>query len=239
MSKQVTIQIASDLHEDINKKGPIDVWGDHLILAGDISDNIDHWEGYACIGKPVIAVLGNHEFVQKIGSVEERVLEFKEKYKDTDIHFLYNEILYLDGVNYIGSTMWSDITMVENSISNNRDCKWASGLYMDEWMEEYEKAFTFLESSLSTLENPIVVTHFSPSFLSETAYYKDSDFSNFFHTDLNDFIKLHKPFMWIHGHVHSQHDYYIGTTRIVTNPRGNTKNSENPSFKKRFTITIA
>jgi hypothetical protein len=28
------------------------------------------------------------------------------------------------------------------------------------------------------------------------------------------------PTVWIHGHIHSAHDYEVGDTRIVSNPRG-------------------
>ena len=40
-------------------------------------------------------------------------------------------------------------------------------------------------------------------------------------TELSEFI-LDNPEikLWTHGHTHSSHDYQIGNTRIVCNPRG-------------------
>jgi hypothetical protein len=42
-----------------------------------------------------------------------------------------------------------------------------------------------------------------------------------YRSDLGDFI-LDRPQIrvWIHGHMHDNFDYQVGSTRVVCNPRG-------------------
>ena len=40
-------------------------------------------------------------------------------------------------------------------------------------------------------------------------------------SDLSEFILDHPQIkLWTHGHTHEDFDYLIGSTRIVSNPRG-------------------
>ena len=41
-----------------------------------------------------------------------------------------------------------------------------------------------------------------------------------FISDLSAIIERWQPTLWIHGHVHSSHDYRVGSTRTVCNPHG-------------------
>ena len=36
-----------------------------------------------------------------------------------------------------------------------------------------------------------------------------------------------QPRLWVHGHTHEIFDYYIGTTRVLCNPRGYPHEREN------------
>lgn len=240
MSSPLNIQIASDLHEDMNKSSPLEIHGDLLILAGDISDHIDAWEGYSSTGKTTVAVLGNHEFMHKVGSVDKRVSEFKDRYAFSNVKFLYNEIYTARGVNFIGTTLWTDVSDVPNTISNNMDAVSASGLSLEEWQEEHDKAISFIEDSLFALKNEtnIVVTHFSPSFHSVPDRYKGSEYNRYYHSGLEHIIRQYNPLIWIHGHIHDQKDYYIGSTRVIANPRGQTLYKENPNFKEKFIVSL-
>jgi hypothetical protein len=29
-----------------------------------------------------------------------------------------------------------------------------------------------------------------------------------------------RPALWVHGHTHDSYDYWVGSTRVVCNPRG-------------------
>jgi len=55
-------------------------------------------------------------------------------------------------------------------------------------------------------------------------------------SDLEGLILASRPALWVHGHVHDSHDYRIGSTRIVCNPRG--YHSENPSFDPALVVEV-
>jgi len=68
----------------------------------------------------------------------------------------------------------------------------------------------------------VVVGHHTPSFQSMDDCYKhDTIMNGAYHSRLEEFITDHSEIvMWVHGHVHDEHDYEIGDCRVVCNPRG-------------------
>ena len=46
--------------------------------------------------------------------------------------------------------------------------------------------------------------------------------------------------LWIHGHTHDSFDYFLNGTRVVCNPRGYAKDTENenPLFDANFIVEI-
>ncbi len=52
------------------------------------------------------------------------------------------------------------------------------------------------------------------------------------------------PDLAVHGHVHTSHDYYVGSSRIVANPRGyplhalNMTGRENPHYDPNFIVEL-
>jgi Icc-related predicted phosphoesterase len=67
----------------------------------------------------------------------------------------------------------------------------------------------------------IVVGHHAPSERSVHEYYKGDRLNGAFRTELDEFIKSRPQIeLWVHGHMHNSSDYYIGSTRVVCNPRG-------------------
>lgn len=70
----------------------------------------------------------------------------------------------------------------------------------------------------------VVITHHAPSFMSISEQYRgpgDFHMNGGYASDLSEFILDHPQIKaWWHGHVHSTHDYMIGTTRIMASPRG-------------------
>ena len=86
----------------------------------------------------------------------------------------------------------------------------------------------------------VVMTHHSPSqqsihkkFEGRENYYLNGSFCSDYDQLIinNPQIKL-----WCHGHCHNNFDYYIGTTRVVCNPKG--YRDENPEYKEELLIEI-
>ena len=72
----------------------------------------------------------------------------------------------------------------------------------------------------------IIVTHHAPSFKSVHPRYLATKGTNEYLTNygfashLDEFVEESKAKLWVHGHVHDQFDYMIGSTRVITNPCG-------------------
>ena len=69
----------------------------------------------------------------------------------------------------------------------------------------------------------VVVGHHCPSELSVAPQYKGSILNGAFRSSLDDFIESRPQIkLWIMGHTHWRHEYTIGETRLICNPRGYT-----------------
>ncbi len=82
--------------------------------------------------------------------------------------------------------------------------------------------FINIVTSQKHSEKFVVVGHHAPSEMSVHPRFKHFDLMNgAYRSDLSEFI-LDRPQvkLWIHGHMHDQSDYMIGSTRVVCNPRG-------------------
>jgi len=59
-----------------------------------------------------------------------------------------------------------------------------------------------------------------------------------FASNPEDFISKTKPDLWIHGHIHTASDYFIGKTRVICNAMGYP--GENvKGYKENFIIEIS
>ena len=112
------IHILSDLHFEFGKwPKSVDVNeidADVTVLAGDIGVGLQGIQWALSINRPVIYVMGNHEFYGQ------RPMEYlwrkaKEKVADTHVHLLENETLLIDEpsnpakrVRFLGATLWTD-----------------------------------------------------------------------------------------------------------------------------------
>ena len=54
-----------------------------------------------------------------------------------------------------------------------------------------------------------------------------------------DMIEVFKPDLWVHGHIHQRsNDYYIGQTRIVSNPYGYANSKMNQDWQEECVVKI-
>lgn len=98
------IQLLSDLHIEFGAFEYIDVGADVVVLAGDIhtKDRGVKWAIDTIKDKPVIYILGNHEFYGK--AYPKLIGELKQLSKGTNVHVLENDVMSIDGVNLDNST---------------------------------------------------------------------------------------------------------------------------------------
>lgn len=271
------IKLLSDLHNEMqNKNGDYVVFKyesqgtEHeeiLILAGDIgtlkASEIDHTmfdfiDELSDIFKHVILVTGNHEYYGSLyNKVNEMLLtgtyakSFERLGWKDNVHFLQKDSVEIDGVTFIGSTLWTDFDN-HNPLTMHDARTWMNdykkitindkGIYrklqpFDTLSFHYEQRdFIFKELERLKGQKVVVCTHHLPSFQSIGECYAGNPLNGAYASNLDDLIIEHGPILWVHGHTHQNHDYMIGNTRIVSNPRGYF--DENPRFDQHLTLEI-
>ncbi|MCC5612923.1 metallophosphoesterase, partial [Nostoc sp. CHAB 5834] len=118
------IHLLSDLHLE---SGPYTVPPtldcDVVVAAGDIGpiDVAVPW--LASLGKPVVYILGNHEFWGQ--ELEGAVALAKNLAQGTDVHVLDNESKVVAGVRFLGTTLWTDysdsVSLARTAYARMRD----------------------------------------------------------------------------------------------------------------------
>jgi len=183
----------------------------------------------------VIYVAGNHEFyhgkwVQNIQDLRDECAVYP------NIHFLERDSITIDGVLFVGGSLWTDMNgvdpltlhavrdlMSDFQVIRNDERGYRRLTPMDT-VERHQATVGYirqvLEQNAST--PTVIVGHHAPSTLSTHPRYADQHVMNgAYRTDLSGIMLDHPQIrLWTHGHTHEDFDYVIGTTRIVCNPRG-------------------
>lgn len=236
--------IASDLH---GHEGHVD-WtppeGDYdaAIFAGDISSppaEAIRWirRQRALDGNDVVYVAGNHESYE--GIIEDRIAEGKAVAGNEGIHFLdADDVPVIGGVRVLGCTLWTDYLLGGNQAANMQAAlrindslqirtsdgtSFPSRFWPSEAYKRHVRERAWLEARLAEdFDGPtICVSHHAPHPGSIHPKYGSADGINAsFASDLSGMILRYQPALFVHGHVHDNHDYMIGDTRIICNPRG-------------------
>lgn len=265
------IQIASDLHLDLLPKlekdadltiiQPTDA--DVLVLAGDIHDGcqgINRFKDWTQ-GKEVIYVAGNHEFYGHVLGTKQG--QMRARAADVGVHFLERDSVAINGVRFMGATLWTDYRLFEPRYSQHVAMLEAKQKLNDHRLIRVGRAafspWDALEIHTSTclwlkeeLAKPfegktVVVTHHGPHPDSVHQKYKEDLLSAAFVSDLGELLE--GADLWIHGHVHDGFDYQVGRCRVVANPAGyvlnrhsmtdiDQANFENTLFNPRLVVEV-
>ena len=257
------IQIASDLHLEFlrNFQGEHLVSphpdADVLVLAGDIASGTDAIDLFATWPVPVVYVAGNHEFYR--ADWAQVRADLRRAAAGTAIHFLDSDAVVINGVRFLGCTLWTDfraggvaqnlaMEIVEDSLNDYRIIRTTAGtLSARDTLDDHEVARAWLERELRQpfAGHTVVVTHHGPHERSVHPRFAGNPVNAGFVSDLSDLLPL--AGLWVHGHVHDSFDYVSGDCRVVANPAGYVLNRrtarsanefelENRSFDERLIV---
>lgn len=247
------IHILSDLHhEERDKLDVSDINADVVILAGDIDEGLAgvQW-ALEAFTVPVLYVIGNHE---PYGSLTLRGLEkdIRELTAGTHVRLLQNSLEILDGVRFLGGTLWSDYAVTGNQqevmelAANKSDFRRIR-------IDDPERAFTpvelialhgtarsFIETELARPfeGKTVVVTHFGSSPQALLPAHSTYPTRGTYSSDLEHLMGPEVD-LWVHGHIHDSLDFEVNGTRVVCNPRGGMgPKSFNHSFRRDLVIEL-
>lgn len=261
------IHILSDLHLEFDGNTLRDYEppeADVVVLAGDINVGVQGimWAADTFVsgyGIPVIYVAGNHEFYHNNRFFSNHYDKMRRKAKEFGIHFLQNDTVVIDGVRFVGATLWTDFNLRGNApmamITAQMNMNDYQNIRSDppegqEWsnrpltpsavLAEHNMSMEFLADELGKDHDgpTVVVTHHAPSEMSSGSRYLDDVDQPSYASRLEGFIGVMKPDLWVHGHMHDSNDYMIYDTRIVANPRGYHPFALNPAFDPKLVVEV-
>ena len=220
-----------------------DVEADWVILAGDIGfgsppaeeERIQCGFDFAeSRGRPVIYVLGNHEFWDhSVPGLQEEL--WRRSAGSERVRFLENAVEIDGGVRFLGGTLWTDFNLMGkpdigrleakaymNDYVRIRKAPQGPALLPVDTLDLHRRSLRWL---VSQLQEPfdgktVIVTHHAPSPRSLKLDYRSDPRQSAYASDLEYLFHRFRIDLWVHGHAHRAVDYRIGSTRVVSNPRG-------------------
>lgn len=186
----------------------------------------------------VIYVMGNHEHYH--GKFDRSATYLRDEFTKmglTNVHLLDNNTKEIDGVYFIGGTLWTDMNNhdaltlyhIEHMMNDFKVIRIANENFRKflpkRAVVEHIKTKQYIQTVVQGLPQDakvVVCTHHAPTFLSIGEQYKnDSLMNGGYASNLSEFILDHPRIKaWTHGHMHQQFDYMVGDTRVMCNPRG-------------------
>ena len=274
----LSIDIVSDLHIDqwddtIDSKYPCgirsyqpynfnDSTSDILVIAGDISDNLDmslkFIDEISSKYKYVLFVDGNHEHVLRYPKLftDDEIYEKVKNLNNKKLFYLNKDHFKIGDTVFVGVCGWWDY-------NSSLDIKRNLG-YFKNWIPEFTKDQSLefihnvtekskLEAKIlqeaidkyqkdTSINNIIVVTHTVPidECCSEEPGFKEKNvISTQLNTNLRRIInEKNKISHWIFGHTHDHHECKHNNIHLICNPRGRPEDYNRLTYKLKTTHII-
>ncbi len=255
------IKIWSDLHLEFRNNLFDHIHIEHpddkettLLLAGDISTGIGAQpfvEEMCKHFKHVLMIHGNHEYYYN---------DFEKVVKDwqnwelagspKNFHFLYNDWRILDGVRFIGGTMWTNfddgepMTMASahRQMNDYVEIRNAGQRITPHFiLREYDRFYDFLIAKFNEpFDGPtVVMTHHSPGNALKRKGRAGDRLDACYFADIEEMIGHYDCVkLFCHGHTHRNWDYMINETRVVCNPYGYWGHATNPEFDRAIILEV-
>lgn len=248
------LNVLSDLHLSLGALPLPENDADVVILAGDIARPKEAIAWAAGFARPVLYVPGNHEFYG--GSIEGTLEALKALSEGTRVRVLDDEAVVIDGVRFLGTTLWTDFMLFGAGEKRAAAMREAERFMRDfSRIRSGEAPFTpessaalfarhaaWLERALAEPHAgpTVVITHHAPSRGSIHPRFADSLLNACFVSAAERLVDGRRASLWIHGHTHDSFDYRLNGTRVLCNPRGYAKNgvNENPLFDANLVAVV-
>ena len=265
------LQLLSDLHLETHPNFEVAPapGADLLVLAGDIgsyqagsrlADSLYGLERFSPRHgwpTPVLYLPGNHEYDND--DFDAAHARLRETCEELDIRWLESEVMLIDGVRFIGSTLWTDFDalvdpkepMTEQLKKRGKAMR-AANYYLetcgttragraflaDEVREQALVCQAWLREALAKPFDgtTVVVTHFAPSLASADPRYGLTPGTAGFCNSLDELLP--KAQLWLHGHLHCAFDYVKEGCRVVANPLGYRSKGEQEGFRPQLLIAV-
>lgn len=260
--------ILSDLHVEYAdfSPGPGALDCDAVVLAGDIGQGTLalQWARRTFPDHPIVQIAGNHEYFNT--ELEAARQAMREQAARLGIHWLDGEQVVIGEVEFLGCTLWTDYRLYERPGRPRRMSAFeamraseavmldyrriAVGSLSGEWRRFtpedsaalHRRSRAWLSEALAQPRQGrarVVVTHHLPCWHSVSPAFAAAASNPAFVSDLDDCLP--QADLWVHGHTHSSHDYFVSGCRVISNPRGYPMRRggfENPRFLDNRRVSL-
>lgn len=248
----------SDLHLEFENLKLINDEADVVVLAGDIHSGVQgvKWASNN-FKQQVIMIPGNHEFyTRKNINLQQIIYGMRTAAKGTNVNILNNENIVIDGVNFIGSTLWTDFNLygkqdiamlLAGQMINDYSFIKMPTEHMvnrlfttNDALALYKEAIAFIHSSIQLNAQNVIITHYGVDERCSNPRFHRDHLTAAFNSDLKEFITTNKNKItaWIYGHTHFNLDFEIENVPILTNQRGYAPEELVSNFKKNKLLYI-
>jgi len=231
------VHVLSDLHLEQDKSVPDGVDADVIVLAGDIAIGTRgvEWARAWSGGRPVLYVAGNHEFYGH--ALPGLIDQLRDTAAGSAVHVLENDEVTIDGVRFLGCTLWSDFDFdgPERREESMRLCERVVNDYeyiafgpagrvlaaRDTRMAHLSSRRWLASRLAQRHDGPtVVVTHHQPLIRTRPPSRELRAIAGAFASDVTELMGADHVGVWIYGHTHRVADLEVRGTRILSNPRG-------------------
>ena len=210
---------------------------------------------------PVLYVPGNHEYDNlDFDATHARLRSLCE---ELDITWLEREDRVLAGVRFLGTTLWADFDAfalapgqpepsLTQVLKQRHKAYRAANFYLEKaaatrdgkpmlaegWREQALLCQAWLKAALARpfAGTTVVVTHFAPSLRSADPRYGLTAGTAGFCNSLEPLLAQAQ--LWVHGHLHCQHDYVERGCRVVANTLGYSAKGEQADFREDCLVAV-
>lgn len=230
------IRLLSDLHTEFRLPYKTQSFAEYrgedvLVLAGDIAsgstNTMDVIKFFLDKGFPkVVYVPGNHEYYGT-GFDEFNAKMENKCYNTPGAYFLNPDAVEIDGVLFVGGTLWTNFG--DNPLSQSaarrgiNDFRMIRDFDVNRCAKTYYQHFDFIKDQYEHRNGRkvVVVTHFLPARECIAPRFRGPDLINdYFANNLGEYISTMSDTTWLFGHTHDATDILLGDTRVVANPHG-------------------
>ncbi len=249
----IHIYIISDLHLEERKSIPDDIFptdpiqpNSICILNGDISEpDLDSYTQFLQEAKSkfdhVIVCIGNHEcYYSSLWYADTKCRQICE---ELGCIFLEKESVVIDGVKFIGTTLWSNITPEVYAMLNKKCLKGYHSI--EEFSDEnfdyssvlFEENLNYIQAELAISDLPcVVITHHAPTRLMNNSQRgRCMKMEAVYCNDLDDMFSA-PIVLWVSGHTHVARILEINNVLLVSNPYGRKK--EKTGYDRNLYISL-
>ena len=255
------LQLLSDLHLETEALELLPAPGaELLVLAGDIDSTWVGLERFQRWPVPILFVAGNHEFDGL--DLTTALPALRARCQALGMTFLECESIVLtarDGmrVRFVGSTRWCDFDLFGVA---ERERAMRAGKYFAEVMRARIDGRLFDAAAVRKValtcrawlakelaqpaqgrwDRTVAITHFAPSArCADPRYGLQPGTASFCNAD-DDLLRFAD--LWLHGHLHSRHDFSVahakGATRVVSQARGLAHKGETACYDGERLIAV-